>query len=324
MPRFAHLIVAALTLAAVATGSTAADREFPTRPITLVVPFSAGGAVDAVGRLIGEQLSRSLGQPVVIENVTGAGGTIASTRVARAASDGYTMLLGNLGTHVASVGNYKNLQYDPRRDFAPIIIVANTPEVLLVNKDSPSNSLQEFIAYTKSADRPVTIGTAGIGSVSHLSYLLFCNLSKTSPLVVPYRGDLEADRDLMSGRIDAVFNWTTLALPYVKSGQLKALAVLSPTRSAVMSAIPSATEAGMPELLVNAWTALFFPKDTSRPIIERVNALLQKALTDEIVVKRMNAIGLDVPPPEQRTPEALDQLVKSELDKWLPLIQRMN
>lgn len=301
-----------------------ADQKFPSRPITLIVPFSAGGAVDMVGRLVGEQLGRALGQSIVVENVTGAGGTIAATRVARASPDGYTILVGNLGTQVASVGNYKNLPYDPRSDFASIMIIANAPEVLLVNKDSPSKSLQEFIAYAKSKDRPVTIGTAGIGSVSHLAYLLFRRLSETSPVHVPYRGDPEANKDVIAGRVDAVFNWTILAAPYVKSGQLRALVVLSPHRSAVMPDVPSSSEAGVADLVVNAWTALFFPKGTPQPIIELVNTALQKAYADDTMLKRMNTIGLDLPPSDQRTPQALDQLVKSEFDKWLPLLEARN
>jgi tripartite-type tricarboxylate transporter receptor subunit TctC len=321
--RKAIYVAIAVIVAVVATTTGAgADQKFPNRPITLVVPFSAGGAVDIVGRLAGEQLSKALGQPVTVENVTGAGGTIAATRVARAAPDGYTMLVGNLGTQVASVANYKNLPYDPRNDFAPIIIVANAPEVLLVNIDAPPKSLQDFISYIKAKERPLSFGHAGVGSISHLTYLLFRKLSKTTPVAVPYRGDVEADRDVIGGRVDAVFNWTILAAPYVKSGQLRALAVLAPRRSNVIPDVPSSAEAGMPDLVVNAWTALFFPQNTPRSIVDQVNGVLKKAFSDEAVVKRMNTIGLDVPAPGQRTPEALDQLVKSELDKWLPLIEQ--
>jgi tripartite-type tricarboxylate transporter receptor subunit TctC len=321
MMRKAIYVTIALIVATAATATNAgAGEKYPNRPITLIVPFSAGGAVDVVGRLAADQLSRALGQPVVVENVTGAGGKIAATRVARAAPDGYTMLIGNLGTQVASVAIDKNLPYDPRVDFTSVILVANAPEVLLVNKDAPSNSLKEFVSYIKAKDRPVTFGHAGIGSISHLTYLLFRNLSKTSPVAVPYRGDVEADRDLLGGRLDAAFNWTILAAPYVGSGQLKALVVLAPTRSKVIPNVPSAAEAGMPDLLVNAWTALFFPKNTPRAIVDRVNGVLKNAFSDQAVVQRMNKIGLDVPTPEQRAPEALDHLVRSELDKWLPLI----
>ncbi|HZP79808.1 MAG TPA: tripartite tricarboxylate transporter substrate binding protein [Pseudolabrys sp.] len=319
--RFIRFLLAFIAWGAGTLGVALAGEAYPTRPITLIVPFAAGGAVDIVGRLAGEQLSQALGQPVVVENVTGAGGTIAATRVARAAPDGYTILVGNLGTQVASVGSFKKLAYDPRVDFTPIILLANAPEVLLVGKDAPPNSLQEFVSYLKSVGRPITIGHSGVGSTSYLTYLLFRKLSGTAPVSVPYRGDIEADRDVMSGRVDAVFNWSILAAPYVTSKQLKAMVVLAPQRSAVMPDVPSAAEAGMPNLLVNAWTALFFPKDTPQPIVERVNAALQKAFANEAVVARMTKIGLDIPTPEQRTPQALHALVESELDKWLPLIQ---
>src|SRR5262249_20335792 len=180
MRQVMRIFIALIAFGPAMAGIAVADQKFPSRPITLLFPFFAGGAVDIVGRLVGEQLSKALGQPVIVENVTGAGGTIAATRAAKAAPDGYTILIGNLGTQVASVGNYKNLPYDPRGDFASIIVVANAPEVLLVNKDSPFKSLRDFVAYSKSTDRPVTIGHAGVGSISHLTYLLFRKLSKIS------------------------------------------------------------------------------------------------------------------------------------------------
>jgi tripartite-type tricarboxylate transporter receptor subunit TctC len=322
MPRAVRFIIT-LTVFGAATASIAfADETYPTRPITLIVPFSAGGAVDTVGRIAAEELSKELGQPVVVENVTGAGGTIAAARVARSAPDGYTMLVGNLGTQVASVGSYKQLPYDPHNDFAPVITVANAPEVLLVNKDLQPKTLQDFVAYAKSKEPPLTIGHAGVGSISHLSYLLFRKLTKTNPVSVPYRGDIEADRDVISGRVDATFNWTILAAPQVSSGQLRGLVVLAPQRSTGLPNVPSATEAGMPDLLVNAWTALFLPKDTPQPTINRVNAALQKAFDNDLVVKRMTSLRLDMPTPDQRSPQALGRLVNSEFDKWLPLIQQ--
>jgi tripartite-type tricarboxylate transporter receptor subunit TctC len=263
-----------------------------------------------------------LHQPVVVENVTGAGGTIAAARVARSAPDGYTILVGNLGTQVASAGTYKDLAYDPHNDFTPIIRVADAPEVLLVNKNLPPRSLQDFVDYAKSKSPPLTIGHAGIGSISHLSYLLFRELSGAPAVPVPYRGDPDADRDVISGRVDATFNWAILAAPYVASGEMKALVTLAPTRSARLPNVPSAPEAGMPKLLVNAWTALFFPKNTPQNIVEQVNSALQKSFDDPGVAARMNALGLDVPTPDQRSPQALNQLVNSEFEKWLPLIRK--
>jgi len=313
-------LVAALALLAGA-GATVADQQYPTRTITFVVPFSAGGAVDVVGRILAENASRALGQPVVVENVTGAGGTIAASRVARAAPDGYTVLVGNLGTQVSSVGNYKNLSYDPQRDFAPVMLAANAPEVLLINKELPCKTLQEFVAYTKSKGSTVTFGSAGIGSVSHLAYLLYRSLTESDAVMVPYKGDPQADIDLIPGRLSAAFNQTILAAPYVSSGKLRALAIAAPQRSSSLPDVPTSTEAGMPELQVNAWTAIFVPKGTPEPVIGRLNAALQKALEDDAVVKRFASLGVDVPPPEQRAPDALKRLVSSEFEKWMPLIQ---
>jgi tripartite-type tricarboxylate transporter receptor subunit TctC len=320
MPLVLHVFFAALTLA-MARGIAIADQEYPNRPITVVVPFSAGGAVDLIARVLGQHASRTLGQPIVVENVTGAGGTIAATRVARAVPDGYTILVGNLGTQVASVGNYKNLPYEPRRDFAPVTLVANSPEVLLINKDLPCQTLQEFIAYSKSNGRSLTFGTAGVGSISHLAYLLFSHLSKTNFVMVPYAGDPQADTDLIGGRLSAAFNQAVLAATYVKSGKVGALVAASLDRSAVLPDVPSSVEAGMPDLQVNAWTAFFVPKATPQPIVGRLNAAFQKALADVAVVQRFSSLGVDVPSPKQRTPSALDDLIDFEFNKWLPLIQ---
>jgi tripartite-type tricarboxylate transporter receptor subunit TctC len=316
-----RLAVAAVALCLIVCGGAVADQQFPARSITLVVPFTGGGAVDVIARVLADSMSRTLGQPVVVENLTGAGGTIAAARVARATPDGYTILVGNLGTQVSSVGNYKDLPYDPRRDFAAVMLVANTPEVLLINKDLPCQTVQDFVSYAKSNGRAVTMGSAGVGSISHIAYLLFNSVSQAKAVHVPYRGDPDADTDLMGGRIDAVFNQTILAAPYVKSGKVRALVLAAPRRSAILPNVPSAVEAGMPDLQVNAWTAFFVPKDTPRPIVGVLNGALEKAFAEESVVQRLTGLGVDVPPPEQRTPGALDRLVNSEFDKWLPLVQ---
>jgi putative tricarboxylic transport membrane protein len=316
----ARLVVATLTLA-MAGRTAVADQEYPNRAISLVVPFSAGGAVDVVARLLGEYASRTLGQPVVVENVTGAGGTIAAARVARAAPDGYTILVGNLGTQVSSVGNYKDLPYDPRHDFAPVMLVANTPEVLIINKGLPCEKLRDFVVYANANDRAVTMGSAGVGSISHLAYLLFNSVAKTKIIHVLYRGDPDADTDLMGGRIDAAFNQAVLASSYIKSGKVRALVLAAPQRLAILPDVPSASEAGMPDLQVNAWTALFAPRDTPEPVIRKINTALRRALAEDAVLKRLSALGVDVPSPEQRTPVALKDLINSEFNKWLPLIQ---
>ena len=317
---FSYLFSAVLALG-VAESFAVADQNYPNRAITLVVPFTAGGAVDLVARVVGNYASRILGQPVVVENLPGAGGTIAAAHVARSTPDGYTILVGNLGTQVSSVGNYKNLSYDPRRDFAPVILVANAPEVLLINKDLPSKTLKEFVVYTKEKGRALTFGSAGIGSISHLAYLLFSHLSHTSAEMVPYRGDPQADADLIAGRINAAFNQVVLASSFVTSGKLRALAIAAPRRSSILADVQSAVEAGMPDLQVNAWTAFFLPAGTPPAIAERLNAVVQKALTDGAVLGRFADLGVEIPPPDQRSSSALEALVNSEFEKWLPLIQ---
>jgi tripartite-type tricarboxylate transporter receptor subunit TctC len=314
-------LVAAVALWLIGVGGASADQQYPTRSITMIVPFPAGGAVDFVARILGDHISQTLGQPVVVENVTGAGGTIAAARVARSAPDGYTILVGNLGTQVASVGNYKDLPYDPRHDFAPVMLVANAPEVLLVNKDVPSQTLQEFVAYDKANSHAVTFGSAGIGSVSHLAYLLFNRLANANSVMVPYRGDPQADVDLIAGRINAAFNQAVLAPPFIKAGKVRALVLAAPDPSAILPGVPSAAQAGMPDLQVNAWTAIFVPAETPQPAVGQLNAALQSALADDAVVKRFADLGVDVPPPAQRTPHALERLIGSEFDKWLPLIR---
>ena len=316
------LLLTSLVLGAAAIGQAHSDDGYPKRPISLVVPFAAGGAVDIVGRLVADQLTKGLGQPVVVENVTGAGGTIGAGRVARAAPDGYTMLVGNLGTQVASIGAFKKLPYNPRTDFAPVMIVANAPEVLLVSNDVHSKSLKDFVELTQTKGPQVTIGHAGVGSISHLAYLLYTQVTKASSTVpVPYRGDIEADKDLLGGRISSAFNWTVLAAPYVNSGQLRALAVLAQRRSSVMPDVPTSAELGFPALAVNAWTALFFPRDTPPAIIERVNSVLRKSFEDEALVQKMKSLGLDAPTSDQQSTQALNELLHSEFEKWLPLMQ---
>jgi len=304
-----------------ASGIAIADQKYPNHAITLVVPFSAGGAVDVVARLLAEYASRIPDQPVVVENVSGAGGTIAAARVARATPDGYTILVGNLGTQVSSVGNYKDLPYDPRRDFAPVMLVANTPEVLIINKDLPCEKLSDFVAYAKANDRAVTMGSAGVGSISHLAYLLFNSVAKTKIIHVPYRGDPDADADLMGSRIDAAFNQAVLASSYIKSGKVRALVLAAARRLPILLDVASSSEAAMPDLQVNAWTALFAPRETPEAVVRKLNSAVGQTLAEDGVLKRLSALGVDVPSPEQRTPVALKDLIDSEFNKWLPLLQ---
>jgi tripartite-type tricarboxylate transporter receptor subunit TctC len=299
--------------------SPANAQPYPARPITMIVPFAAGGPTDVLARILGQHMSTSLGQQIVIENVTGAGGTIGASRVAKAAPDGYTMVMGNLGTHAASVGLYKNLSYDPRTDFEPVMLVATTPMILLTNKKLPVETLQDFITLAKQ--RKLSMGSAGIGSISHLTLLLFASITHTDIQHVPYRGLSQADNYLIGGQIDSLFDQTISATPHIISGSVKPIAVTAPTRAASMPKVPSATESGVPELQTLAWTALFLPKATPKPIVARINAAVDGAMGDAIVIKRLAELGADLPSPKERTPEALGDLVRSEVGKWVPLLR---
>jgi tripartite-type tricarboxylate transporter receptor subunit TctC len=312
--------IAAATLVGLGRDANA-QQPYPTRPITIVVPFTAGGPTDVLARILGQHMSQTLGQQIVVENVTGGGGSLGAARVAKAAPDGYTLVMGNLGSHAASVGLYKNLPYDPRTDFEPVMIVASTPMVLVVRKTLQTDTLKDFIAYAAANPHKLTFGSAGTGSISHLTYLLFTHLTKTEIQHVPYRGLSQSVNDLLSGQIDLMFDQVVSATPHILSGGVKPIVVTAPTRAAAIPKVPSSTEAGLPALQTIAWTALFFPKGTPKPIVERVNAAVDKAMHDETVAKRLAELGADLPAPAERTPQALGNLVRSEIDKWVPLIQ---
>jgi tripartite-type tricarboxylate transporter receptor subunit TctC len=316
----ASILVAAGLLVAPAL-SARAQQPYPTRPITIVVPFAAGGPTDVLTRILGQHMSHTLGQQIVAENVTGGGGSIGAARVAKAAPDGYTMVMGNLGTHAAAVGLYKNLSYDPRTDFEPVMLVASTPMVLVVRKSLAVNTLKDFTAYAVAHPRELTFGSAGTGSISHLTYLLYTSLTKTQIQHVPYRGLSQSVNDLLSGQIDFMFDQVVSATPHILAGAVKPIAVTAPKRAAAIPDVPSSAEAGLPELQTIAWTALFFPKGTPQPMVERMNSALDKAMRDETVAKRLAELGADLPADAERSPQALGKLVRDEIDKWVPLIQ---
>jgi tripartite-type tricarboxylate transporter receptor subunit TctC len=317
--RFLHLAVGAAALPVLPR--LAGAQTYPSHPITIVVPFSAGGPTDVMARILAQHMSQTFGQSIVVENITGAGGTTGAARVARAAPDGYTMVMGNLGTHAASVGIYKNLSYDPRTSFEPVIVVGSTPMVFVVKNALPVATLSEFIAYARNAKQKLAIGSAGIGSISHLTLLLFSHLIKTEFQHVPYRGLSQAVNDLLGGQIDAMFDQVVTASPHILAGSDKALAVTIPGRAAAIPQVPSTTEAGLPELQTVAWTALFLPKGTPHFMVERINTAADQAMQDGTIAKRMADLGADLPAAGDRSPVALANLVQSEIDRWVPLIQ---
>ena len=319
--RFAAAVVCLLIAGGAGVGSARAADNYPSRPITMIVPFAAGGPTDILARLVSQTISPMLGQQVVVEDVTGAGGTIGATRAARADPDGYTMIMGNLGTHAASLGMYPKLPYDPRSDFAPVILVATTPMVLVTRKTLPLHSLNDVVAYAKANMGKTTMGSAGVGSISHLTLLLFNHLTGAGVVHVPYRGLSQAINDLLGGQIDLLFDQVVTATPHIVNDSENAIVVTIPRRAAAIPKVPSADEAGLPQLHTLAWSALFMPKGTPAPIVSRINGAVANAMGNPEIEKRFAEIGADLPPPDQRSPEALRQLVNAEVDKWVPLIK---
>jgi len=312
-------LAAAIAATLFATAAPTLAQQFPQRPISMIVPFTAGGPTDVLARVLGQHMGQTLGQQFVIENVTGAGGSLGSARVARAAPDGYSLVMGNIGTHAASVGLYKNLAYDPRKDFEPVMLIATTPMVLVTKKDLPVANLKDVLALVKQ--RKVTFGSAGTGSSSHLTLLLFASLTKGDIQHVPYRGLSQAMNDLLAGQIECLFDQVISSSPYIAAGNVKPIAVTSPDRAKAVPSVPTTIEAGLPDMQTITWTALFAPKGTPRPIIDRLNAAVDQAMNDPGVAKRLAELGADLPAPgEQRRPETLAKLVSSEVARWVPLI----
>jgi tripartite-type tricarboxylate transporter receptor subunit TctC len=293
---------------------------YPARPITIVDPFPAGGPVDTVGRILAERMRASLGQPVTIENVTGAGGTIGVGRVARAPPDGYTIALGILNTHVVNGAIYK-LQYDVVKDFEPIALLANTPLLIIAKSAVPANDLTGLIAWLKANPDKASLGTAGVGSPQHIAGVLFQQLTDTRFQFVHYRGAAPLMQDLVAGQIDISIDAPAISLPQVRAGSIKAYAVTVRTRLASAPDIPTADQARLPGFYPTAWFAFFAPKGTPKPIIDKLNAATVEALAAPEVRARFADLGLELFPREQQTPEALAAVQKADIEKWWPIIK---
>jgi tripartite-type tricarboxylate transporter receptor subunit TctC len=313
MGRFSIAVVLA-SLAAI-TGAHA--QAYPSRPITLVVPFPPGGSTDAAARIMAERMRAPLGQPVVIENVGGAGGSIGVGRVARAAPDGYTFDIGQWDTHVGSI-IYK-LDCDLEKDFEPIGLISNNPQLMVAKKDLPANTLAELVTWMKA--NPGEINFVNQNAAANVTGVLFENLTKQSVQFIPYRGAGPAMTDLISGTVDLLVVQGAVALPQIAGGKIKALANLSPRRSASMPDIPTADETGVPGLYMSGWFGFYAPKNTPKEIIARLNAAAVEALADPAIQKRFTELGLDVAPREQQTPEGLAAFQKAEIEKWWPIIK---
>ena len=306
----------ALMLAGFGCGGAAHSETWPARPLTMVVPFAAGGPADTVGRILAPPLSEQLGQQVVIENVGGSGGMTGSARVAKAPPDGYQLVLGNLGTHAANQTFYRAPLYNAATDFAPVMLIAQTPLVLLARKDLPAGKLPEFIAYAKANQSRMQFGSGGTGSASHLACVLLNAAMGIAVTHVPYRGAAPAMADLIAGRIDYQCPDTPIAIPQIESGTVKAIAVLTRERSRGLPEQPTAHEQGLTGFDAANWFALFLPAGTPAAIIERLHAAALATIDTTAVKLRMAEIGADLPAVERRSPDYLRQFVQREIDKW--------
>jgi tripartite-type tricarboxylate transporter receptor subunit TctC len=302
---------------------TAAAQPYPSRPVTLIVPYGAGGPTDTLARTLAEAMRVALGQPMLVENVTGASGTIGVGRVVRAVPDGYTVSIGNWPTHVVN-GAVFALQYDVLKDLEPVARLPSNPYVIVARKDLPAKDLKELIAWLNTNPN-ATQGTAGPGGGQHVSGVYFQNVTGTRFRFVPYRaGSADIMRDLVSGHIDLTFDQAITALPHVRNGTVKAYAVTSSTRLAAAPDIPTVDEAGAPGVYISTWHGMWVPKGTPPDVIHRLTAAAMDALADPAVRRRLIDLGQEIPPREQQTAEALAALHKAEVEKWWPLIKAVN
>jgi tripartite-type tricarboxylate transporter receptor subunit TctC len=311
-------LFAALALFAAATG--VAQAQYPNRPITLIVPLGVGGSTDVIGRVVAEGMRAHIGQPIVVENTTGAGGTIGVGRVARAAPDGYTILIGQTGTNVATGAIYP-LNFDLEKDFAPIGLIATQPFMIVGKKATPANNLKEFIAYLKANESKISEGNSGVGSPSHIAGLMFQKAIGATFTNVPYRGAGQSSADLVAGNIDLLLDTPALSLTQHRAGNVKAFAVANNHRLATAPDIPTTDEAGLPGFYFTFWHALWAPKGTPKEIIAKLNGALVKALEDPNIKARLNDLSNEIFPPDQLTPEALAAYHHSEIEKWWPIIK---
>jgi tripartite-type tricarboxylate transporter receptor subunit TctC len=302
-----------------AIASVAAAQDYPARPITVVVPFPAGGSIDAVARVIGERMKTSLGQPVIVENVTGAGGSIGVGHVAHAAPDGYTIGIGNLSTHVINGATYA-LGYDVVKDFAAISLLTSEPMMAAARKTMPAVDFKELLAWLRANPDKASAAVGGTGDITQIADILFQRETGTRFQLVPYRGTVLALNDVIGGRIDLVFMQASSLLPQVAAGNLKAYAVLAPKHITAAPDIPTIDEAGLPGFYVPYWFGLWAPKGTPKDVIGRLNAAVVEALADDGARSKLNELGREVVARDQQTPEALAALQRAEIAKWWPII----
>ena len=315
-------LLLAVLLAATGVAGAAAQ-TYPTKPITIVVPFAAGGPSDAIARILGDRMKATLGQPFLIENVTGAGGSIGVGRAVRAAPDGYTISFGHLGTHVANQAIYP-LPYDMLTDLDPVVLLPSNPMVVVSRNSLPAKSLQELIAWLKTNPDKASAGTAGAGSGSHIAGVYMQNLTGLRLQFVPYRGTAPALTDLVAGQIDIIVDQASNSMQQIRSGSIRAYAITDRKRLAVAPDIPTVDEAGLPGFYMTLWNGLWVPKGTPKGAITKLNAAVVEALADPAVKQRLVDLGLEIPERDQLTPEALAAWHKAEAAKWWPIIKAAN
>ena len=303
--------------------AAAPAQVYPSRPITMVVPFAAGGPVDTVARILSEPLRATLGQSIIVENVTGAAGSIGVGRVARAAPDGYTLSIGHWSTHVVNGAIYP-LPYDLLRDLEPIVLLPSNPMIVVSKSAVPAKNLNEFVGWIKANEGKVSAGTAGAGSATHVAGVYFQNVTGTRFQFVPYRGTGPALQDLVAGQIDFIVDQASNSLQHVRDGKIRAYAVTASARLPSAPDIPTVAEAGLPSLDISVWYGLWAPKGTPKEIIAKLNAAAVQALSEPTVRQRFAELGLDMPPRDRLTPEALAAYQKAEIEKWWPVIKDAN
>ena len=309
-------LIGPLVAGLVALTGTAFAQNYPTRPVTMVIPFAAGGPTDVLGRVMAAKMSEPLGQQVVVENVTGAGGQTGSKRVSDAPPDGYNILIGTVGTHAQSQTLYKKPLYNSQTDFTPVGLIAQVPIMLVARKDLPVKDFKEFVAYAKANQSKMQFGSAGAGSATHLGCVLLNYIIGVDITHVPYRGTGPALQDLAGGRIDYVCEIITTAKPQVDGGTIKGLAIFDTKRSKAMPDLPTAEEQGTKNLIAYTWNAIFAPKNTPEAIVKKLNGAMITAMHSDVVKDKLGALGAEIAPANQTSPEYLAKLVKDETAKW--------
>jgi tripartite-type tricarboxylate transporter receptor subunit TctC len=310
---------AASGLAAMPFASMA--QAYPNKPITVVVPFAAGGPTDALARILCQRMGEALGQQMIVENVGGAGGTIGVAKVARAAPDGYTLSFTHMGTLAVNIALYKSLPYDSQKDFEPIGLGGTNPMVLVTKKDLPAKTFPEFQAYVKANEKKVQYGMAGIGAASHLGGLMLNSMMKVDVLEIPYKGTGPALNDLVSGQFDYMVDQAVNVLPQIKSGNIKALGVSTTKRLPQLPDVPTIDESGLKGYEVTIWNGFFAPKGTPKDVVAKLNLALVAALSDDKIKVRLSELAVDVPEGKEATPEALGAQLKASIDKWVPAVR---